>query len=264
MICGEPPHLRLWHFQWLAAKDLYSDLRQFLPTVGGRVLDVGCGNKPYGVWLDEEKVEHIGIDLYPSSKVDVVVKAGGSWPLETASFDTILCTQVLEHVVDLNETLNEITRVLKPKGILIATVPFIYNLHGAPEDYRRFSIHGVSQLFEEGYEMIEVRPQGGIGSTLGTLWLNWVEVSMNRWKPTRLLKGMLMPLWILFCASTNVIGYLLDELDQTQSFYSNTLVIAKKRTSDIDLLCNTSGERVWTLRSTLLDRRRNTRVPSPR
>jgi SAM-dependent methyltransferase len=227
-ICGTHPNLYLWHFQWLAVKDLYSDLKQILPTIEGRILDVGCGDKPYQVWLNLEKVEHIGLDVYPGSQVDIVIKSDESWSMETSSFDAILCTQVLEHTAKLDNILLEISRVLRVGGVAIIAVPFIYNQHGT-DDYRRLSIYGMKNLLENQYEIIDIKTQGGLGSTIGILLLNWIEMQMNLYKSTRLLKGTLLPVWIVFCLLINTIGWLVDCVDKTQSFYSNTWVVVRKR-----------------------------------
>ncbi|MBD2087545.1 class I SAM-dependent methyltransferase [Trichocoleus sp. ST-U3] len=228
-VCGTHPHIRFWHFQWLAVKDLYSDLKRILPTLEGRLLDVGCGDKPYSTWINLEKVKHIGIDIYPGSKVDIVIDTDEEWLLETSSFDAILCTQVLEHTANLGNTIEEITRVLKTGGILILTVPFIYNEHGTPDDYRRFSVYGLKNLIEQNYEVMEAKHQGGIGSTVGALVLNWLERQMNLYKYSRILKGVILPLWIFFCMVINLSGWLIDYSDRTQAFYSNALIVAKKK-----------------------------------
>lgn len=231
-LCGEHPHLRFWHFQWLAVKDLYADLKEILPTLEGKILDVGCGYKPYAVWLKSD-IEHIGIDIYPGDSVDFVVEPNQRWPLATSDFDAVLCTQVLEHTINEVKTIEEISRVLNEGGLVILTVPFIYNQHAVPDDYRRFSIYGIRNLFEREFEgkfdIITVKAQGGVGSTIGLLLENWIEMQMNSYKVTRILKGFLLPVWMLICLFINTTGFILDSLDKTQSFYSNTLVVARKR-----------------------------------
>jgi SAM-dependent methyltransferase len=228
LICGEQPNLRPWHFQWLAVKDLYADLRRVLPQLKGRVLDVGCGEKPYEAWL-ERADQCIGIDVVAGARVDALIAPGERWPVEDASIDAVLCTQVLEHVAGLDKTLEEVDRVLKPGGRFVVTVPFVYNEHGAPEDFRRFSVHGLTQLLTERYEVVQLKRQGGIGSTLGLLALNWIEVQMGLYKPTRLVKGALLPIWVALCGVVNGLGWLMDKVDRTEAFYSNVLIIAEKR-----------------------------------
>ena len=61
-ICGVHPRLFPWHFQWLGTVYLSSTLKQRLPHFKGRVLDVGCGNKPYRN-LSSQATEYVGIDV---------------------------------------------------------------------------------------------------------------------------------------------------------------------------------------------------------
>ena len=228
-ICGTPPRLKVWHPQWLAVKDLYADLRRVLPGVRGRLLDVGCGEKPYAKWLNVE-IEHLGLDVQPASGIDYVVEPRDGWPIESATIDAVLCTQTLEHVADVSVFVSEIDRVLRPAGLLILTVPFIYNFHTQEHgsDYRRFSSDGLRQLFAD-YEIVELKPQGGVGSTFGCLLLNWIDMSLSRTAIKRIIKGLLLPFMVPFSFAINLCGWLLDQIDHTQAFYSNVMLVARKR-----------------------------------
>ena len=230
VVCGTHPHVRMWHPQWLAVKDLYADLRRVLPELQGRVLDVGCGDKPYAVWLNSKLIQHVGLDVCAGPSTDLVVRPGERWPVDSGVVAAVLCTQTLEHVADMEGFLSEIDRVLAPGGSLIVTVPFIYNFHIQTDgsDYRRFSLEGVKVLFAD-YRIIELKSQGGIGSSLGLLLLNWIDISLNRNPATRVIKGLLLPAMILFYAIVNLSGWLVDWIDNTQSFYSNVMLVAQKR-----------------------------------
>ena len=198
-----------------------------LPTLAGRVLDVGCGEKPYAQWLTSAH-EHVGLDVYAGPAVDVLVQPQQPWPLDSQSFDAVLCTQVLEHVADLDQVLHEIDRVLKDGALLIVSVPFAYNEHGAPDDYRRFSTMGLEQMFERDYEIIETMREGAIASTCLVLVFNWWDATMDLSRPTRILKAVTLPLWVPICGVLNLIGLLLDKLDYTHAFYGNGLLVARK------------------------------------
>lgn len=227
VLCGLHPNVYPWHFQWLAIKDLRADLRRVLLPLKGRILDVGCGDKPYQDWIGQAE-EYIGIDVCVHPKVDIVVDPMKPWPFEPNSFDVILCTQVMEHVAWVEQLLTTIQHVLKPGGTLIISAPFIYNEHGIPEDYRRFSIHGMKHLVSDKFQIVEEKIQGGIGSTVGTLCLNWFEAITSRCKGLRFLKGILFPLWIVFCFTVNSLGWVVDKMDRTQAFYSNFLLVVRK------------------------------------
>jgi SAM-dependent methyltransferase len=227
LVCGTPPTLRPWHFQWLAIKDLYRELRVVVRDLEGRVLDVGCGRKPYRKWF-EKAGEYVGLDVTRESDADVIVRAGERWPFEDSSFDAVVSTQVLEHVSDFANVRAEIARVVKPGGQVIISVPFIYNEHGAPEDFRRFSVYGAAQLFPADWEVVRVARLGGAGSSLGILFLNWIDISLSSDSRTKLVKVMLLPLWIVLSAIVNAVGSALDKVGDKSATYVNLLVVFAK------------------------------------
>ncbi|MEO3432599.1 class I SAM-dependent methyltransferase [Inquilinus sp. CAU 1745] len=234
-VCGKHPNVQPWHFQWLDARPLYARLHSLLPDIGSgkadrRVLDVGCGTKPYRKWFGPV-AEYTGLDVSAGPAVDVVVTSYETWPLPSKHFDVVLCTQVLEHVEDLNHVCSEIRRVLRPGGSLIVSFPFLYNEHGKPWDFRRFTKYGARQLFPR-MQVVSLECQGGIGSTLAIMLLNWWENTLNLNFPLRLAKAFLLPINIIFTAILNFIGVILDKLDRTEGFYNNVFMIAKKNADE--------------------------------
>lgn len=226
ILCGRHPNVWPWHFQWLALKYLHDDLREILPQMKGRVLDLGCGGQPYREWFGSE-TEYVGADISLGSGAEVLLVPGQPLPFPDDSFDVVLCTQVLEHVEDAGGLIVEVQRILKPGGCVVATVPFMFNEHGAPHDYRRLSQFGLQELFK-GNEVESVRLQGGIGSSLVTLALNWIETQCNQNRWGRIGKGILLPVWIIFSLLANMIGAGLDCLDTTKAFYNNSLMVSRK------------------------------------
>lgn len=226
-LCGVHPRRYPWHFQWLSTRHLYADLRRVLPELSGRVLDVGSRDKPYAPFLTAAD-EHVGLDLEPGPGVDHVVGEGGDWPFPVGSFDGVLCTQVLMYVPSPRAIWAEIDRVLRPGGRVVMTVPFTYQIHALIPDYWRFSSEGVRRLVPSGYEILELRRQGGAGSTIGNLVLGWLHAELHAHAITRTIKGLAMPLWMVFCLFVNVGGWLVDLLDTTESFYHNVLIVARK------------------------------------
>ncbi len=232
-LCGVHPHRRMWHSQWLSVKDLYRDLRRILSKLEGPLLDLGSATKPYAAWMPKVR-EHIGADVFPGEKVDVVIREGESWPLESNRFQSVLCTQVLEVVRDVPHLLDEVHRVLAPGGIAVISTPFCYNDmsgradDGGYKDYWRHTENGVMELLGTRFEVVEVRRQGGVGSTLGVMLLNWIGLSAGFSPITQFLLVVLLPFWLLLSVFVNVTGYLLDKLDRTNAFYHNVLVVVRK------------------------------------
>ncbi len=225
-LCGYHPNRRPWHFQWSATYYLNRHLRQVLSPLGGIVLDVGCRDKPYRGWFGAV-TEYVGLDAVAGASTDVIVMPDELWPLPNEHFDVLLSTQVLEYVEHPDFMLAEMSRVLKPGGVVVMSFPFLYNEHGE-HDMQRFTAHRAVSLFPD-FEVVRLERQGGIGSTLAILSLNWAEQTMNRRFFTRILKSLLLPVWLAVSVIFNFVGLLIDRIDRTGSFYSNVLLVVRKR-----------------------------------
>ena len=135
----------------------------------GRLLDVGCGSKPWRGLFAGHVDEHVGIDFVPSERdpdaVDIIAGAYDI-PLPDEQADTVLMTSVLEHLEEPERGVAEAFRLLRPGGHLILTAPFIWPIHEAPRDFFRYSPYGLRHLLEEaGFEVVEVQPLAGAWTT---------------------------------------------------------------------------------------------------
>lgn len=76
-------------------------------------------------------------------------------PFVHESFDTLICTGVLEHLPDPSSAVLEIARVLKPGGKVFIEAPFMQTYHSSPEDYQRWTSQGLLKLMKdfEGFEL---------------------------------------------------------------------------------------------------------------
>ncbi|WP_343214828.1 methyltransferase domain-containing protein [Dyella sp. RRB7] len=139
------------------------DRRWIYDRAQGRVLDIGCADG----WAREilSHCDYVGLD-YPTTASGMygtrpqVYADGASLPFLSESFDTVLLLEVLEHVLDAERVLTEISRVLKPKGRLLVSMPFLYPLHDAPHDYRRYTAPGLIQVLSSaGLQAEHVTPR---------------------------------------------------------------------------------------------------------
>ena len=155
---------------------LIEQLRGVAPRASGRLLDVGCGNKPYEHLFRPFVSEYIGVEHEASFNETNASHAGGpdvlydgvNLPFEDASFDTVLSVQVLEHTPEPQRLLEEMSRVLRPGGMLILNAPFSFRLHEEPHDYFRYTPHGLRTMCQKAsLEVTDVEPQGGFGSVIG-------------------------------------------------------------------------------------------------
>ena len=133
----------------------------------GRLLDLGCGVAPYyGLYRD--RIDScICLDwptsLHENPYLDVHADLNRPLPLADATMDTVLLTDVLEHVARPEPLIRETARVLRPGGKLVVTVPFFYRLHEEPHDYRRYTEHALRHLCgEAGLDVVHLEPYGGL------------------------------------------------------------------------------------------------------
>ena len=119
---------------------------------GYRVLDVGCGPKPYYPFFAERASEYVGVDVVenPAAELRGSVEA---LPVEDASFDLVLCTQVLEHCDDPAQAVRELRRVTAPGGRVLASTHGVQVYHPSPEDYWRWTHAGLRRLFDGEREL---------------------------------------------------------------------------------------------------------------
>ncbi len=143
-----PPLLPSWHrFRKLFRQgaDLsilraleYELLEQM--QFSGRILDFGGGSnvnyrEHIPQWMSGCVCETANIDagITPT----YVVQPGQSLPISDDKYDTVITLNTLEHIFEIEASLRELLRVLTPGGQLVATVPFLFRIHGHPDDFLR-------------------------------------------------------------------------------------------------------------------------------
>ena len=135
-------------------------LLQHAEHIRGRVLDLGCGSRPYESHFQGRVDSWVGLDMPVPGEMNThlphLVADAQSLPLTSESFDTVLCTQVLEHVPEPLELLREVRRVLKSDGRLVLTAPQYNGLHGEPRDFYRYTCYGLEHLGRKAGMQIEL------------------------------------------------------------------------------------------------------------
>lgn len=140
----------------------------------GRLLDLGCGKVPlYAAY--RAYVEEIVCVDWPGSKhgglhVDKFCDLSRPLPFADATFDTVLSSDVLEHLPDPELAFREMSRVLRPGGVLILNTPFLYMLHEVPHDFLRHTRYSLERLSSiAGLQVHELDELGGMMHVLADL-----------------------------------------------------------------------------------------------
>lgn len=132
----------------------------------GRLVDLGCGKAPllsaYCHHVDSVLLADWANSYHDNPLLDLVCDLNKVLELPTDGFDTIVMSDVLEHIAEPAGLLRECGRILAPGGRLILNVPFLYSLHEEPYDYFRYTRFALSKLLEEaGFKEILVEEIGG-------------------------------------------------------------------------------------------------------
>lgn len=140
-------------------------LRSQLTFPAGRVLDIGAGTQAYRRYIACS--DYVSIDVSRAGRPRACGSAA-SLPFASDAFDTVLCTEVLEHVAEPLAVVREAGRVLKRGGRLYVTAPQSWGLHYEPYDYWRFTKYGLERLLAgAGFRTVGCVRIGGVGSLLG-------------------------------------------------------------------------------------------------
>jgi SAM-dependent methyltransferase len=222
-------HARVWVLK--SAREvtwqIHRDFRALAPAGRARILDLGCGAKPYQRYFPDA-TEYIGVDLPVERSANKLEKRADVYadlhllPIAGESFDVVLCTQVLEHVSEPAGVLTEAHRVLRSGGLAVLTVPFTAAEHEEPHDYLRFTSYGITDLLGRcGFGAVEVKKQFGFWSAIGEMiyWHYHRKVVGTRWEKY----------W--YAAGTTVFlrgFHLLNRLDPDEKLVLNLFVTARK------------------------------------
>jgi len=160
-------------------------LARWLEEEGGRadglrILDVGCGVKPYLPFFSSAR-EYVGADVVANPHADVIAPIE-QLPFDDGAFDVVLCIQVLEHVDDPPLAVRELHRVCAPGGRVLASTHGTQVYHPSPVDYWRWTHAGLDRLFLTNGEWrsVTVTPGAGTGACLAMLTAIYINLGAKR------------------------------------------------------------------------------------
>ncbi|MEO0685126.1 MAG: class I SAM-dependent methyltransferase [Cyanobacteria bacterium J06649_11] len=133
----------------------------------GKLLDLGCGKVPFYLVYKSLVSKAICVDwtntLHKNIFLDYQCDINGVLPFRDNEFDTIILSDVLEHIAEPQKLWNEISRILSPNGRLIMNTPFFYQLHEKPYDYYRFTEFALKRFASNsGLTILQLKSLGGI------------------------------------------------------------------------------------------------------
>jgi SAM-dependent methyltransferase len=205
---------------------LYKNIKFFGKQIIGKTLDVGCGIKPYEKLFKSST--YIGMDIeksghnHKNSNIDVYYD-GKTFPFSDEEFDSIVTFEVLEHVFNPIEFLQEINRVLKVEGKLLITAPFIWDEHEQPFDYARYSSFGLKHILNlNGFEIIDSKKGVNNFGVIFQLINAYIYKIFSKNMFTKLLS-------LIFVFPFTILGLIFAFiLPSNNDLYHNNIILAKK------------------------------------
>lgn len=205
----------------------FAIVRALRGTQFDKVLDFGCGEKPYDFLF--QQCDYIGVDIETSghdntnSNIDIFYD-GNVLPFAENCFDLVFSSEVFEHVFNLPQVLFEINRVLTEDGVLVLTVPFAWPEHEQPYDYARYTQFGMEEILTSaGFELEYVEKTGTYISVLGQLFINYIYMRiLPKNKYARILCGLPLSLITIFTLMLEFI------LPSDKTLFHNQVIRARK------------------------------------
>lgn len=183
------------------------------------ILNIGSGPA-----VLQKRNDIINIDLFAFDHVDVLSDAT-SLPFEDNTADLILNIAMMEHLKNPEIVVQEMYRILKPKGILFAYVPFIVPYHAAPDDYYRWTQSGIKKLFFP-FEALDVFMGGG--PTSGFLWVfqEWLSTLLSF--GSRKLHDILLVFLMLVLFPLKYVDIILNHYRSSANIASGFFIVATR------------------------------------
>jgi len=137
----------------------------------GPVIDAGCGEQPFRELVESQARRYVGMDPVQNSRHSVDVLGDlENVPPASPRYQLVLCTEVLEHVADIDRSFAGLRRLTASGGYVVLTVPFMYPVHMEPFDFRRLTEYGIAHLAAaHGFDVVSVERLGRAADGLATL-----------------------------------------------------------------------------------------------
>jgi len=214
---------------YLERKELYRGVGLFASKCNGKILDFGCGTKPYEN-LFENSSKYIGLEINGGgvNNADIFYD-GKKIPFEDDEFDAMVSFQVIYQIPNLEEILKELNRVLKEDAKLLISVPFIW-FDGGGNIQRRFSEVYSKFTFEKfGFEVLEIKQTNNNFSALCLLTSKYIDYSISKIKNKFLRRFFRIIQIISIIPLFNILGELFLKVgSKDNEIYIDSIVYAKK------------------------------------
>jgi len=130
-------------------------------NLNGTILDLGGSNKAGYQELIGGDHKFVTVNFDEAFGCDQVFDIEKRFPIDDDTHDHVICLNVLEHIYNFHNVINESFRVLKKDGSALFITPFFFQIHGSPDDYFRYTESTLLRAFKEaGYVDVKIEKLG--------------------------------------------------------------------------------------------------------
>jgi SAM-dependent methyltransferase len=153
----------------------------YLPQYArGRLIDLGCGRVPLFEAYRDHITDHVCVDWanteHRNEFIDQECDLTRALPFQDGAFDTIILSDVLEHIPEPEALWREMFRILRPQGKVLMNTPFYYCLHEAPYDFYRYTEFALRRFADRtGFRILVLKPLGGAPEILADLFAKHLQ-----------------------------------------------------------------------------------------
>lgn len=197
---------KIWDYSYILLKNNLEIFKKFRDLVikgkNSRILDVGCGFKPWLELFDKSKIEYIGLDFDKEKSSADFIASADKLPFPDNNFDALIYSEALEHVENLPQVLKELRRVVKNDAFVFISSPFIFPEHGIPYDFQRLTRYFYQNIFKKD-KIVLIKESNSSLSTTVVLFNLFIEST-----PFRIFIGLKHLIYIL----NNIIAIIIDNI----------------------------------------------------
>lgn len=216
---------------FLIRRNLYRHIKRYAEKIEGKVLDFGCGSKPYK-HLFSRCNSYSGCDIeksghcHENENIDFYYD-GKKLPFSDEEFDWVFSTEVFEHIFNLEEILKELNRVLVPGGRIFCTVPFVWYEHEIPYDYARYTSFGIKSILERnGFCIVNSHKSTLYAETIFQMMIPYIRGTFEKISKNLIFNVIIQ---ILFVFPINIVGLVFGKtLPKDERIYSNNIIVCQK------------------------------------
>ena len=224
----------IFHPQWMTDRFHFRSKESLKVLRSATVLDVGSGDASYTGLMDSSN--HLYTIDYPTTNKKYqsapnIFADARCLPVANANIDIVLLFEVLEHVPDVQKVAEEVRRVLRPGGEFYLSVPFIYPIHDAPNDFWRFTVYGITDLLENhGFETLKLVTHGNtLVAALQMFNLGLLEICRDCYQRSSVFGIIFGLLFYPITLSVNFLAWPLFHLPLGKAGNFGYFVIARKK-----------------------------------